>query len=105
MDFTALQALIELEGARFFDVKVPDLAGRLHHVTLPAQALTEHVLEDGVGFDGSSYGFSPVESSDMVVRPDLTTCFRDPFAKTPTIACLGTIHLTDTARTPFPEDP
>ncbi|MEI6309170.1 MAG: glutamine synthetase beta-grasp domain-containing protein [bacterium] len=105
MDFAALQSLIELEGARFLDVKVPDLAGRLHHVTLPAQALTERLLEEGVGFDGSSYGFSPVESSDMVVRPDLTTCFRDPFRTTPTIACLGTIHLTDAARTPFPEDP
>jgi len=30
-------------------------------------------VTEGVGFDGSSYGFSKVENSDMILIPDLST--------------------------------
>jgi glutamine synthetase len=105
MDIAQLQQTVTERGILFLDLKVADLLGFLHHVTLPVDRLDDRLLLEGVGFDGSSYGFSGVEHSDMILLPDLDTCFVDPFRQQPTLACLATIHLTDAARTPFAEDP
>ena len=53
------------------DFKMIDLMGRWRHLTIPVGRFTERILEDGIGFDGSNYGFAPVEKSDMVFIPDL----------------------------------
>jgi len=40
---------------------------------MPVEEL-HHALNDGMGFDGSSIeGFSRIEESDMVVKPDIST--------------------------------
>jgi len=88
------------------DFMLADLNGRRRHLTVPAERLTEHTLEYGIGFDGSNYGFAPVEKSDMVFIPDLSTAYIDPFAEFATLAMLGDVYvisLPDNTR--FDQDP
>jgi len=88
------------------DFMMVDLNGRRRHLTIPAERLTEHTLEYGIGFDGSNYGFAPVEKSDMVFIPDLSTAYMDPFAEVSTLAMLGDVYvisLPDNIR--FDQDP
>ncbi len=89
----------------FIDLKVLDLKGKLHSLMLPAAMLDEKLLNGGVGFDASSYGFAKPEKSDMVMIPDLETMVIDPFRERKTAVFMAGIHLTDTARTRFSEDP
>ncbi len=51
-----LQAHIDQHHIQMVDLKFSDLWGRWHHVTFPAQEFGPHVLQDGIGFDGSSVG-------------------------------------------------
>jgi glutamine synthetase len=76
-------------GIEFVDLKMLDLAGRLHHLSFPFERFTPEVCETGIGFDGSSYGFLKVENSDMVLVPDLATARVDPFRKRPTLPLRG----------------
>ena len=69
------------EGVEFVDYKFTDLPGMWHHFTVPASKLTEEVFEEGIGFDGSSLrGFKNIEESDMLLIPDASTAFVDPFS-------------------------
>ncbi len=52
-----------------------DLVGRFRHLTIPAARFTESVLNEGIGFDGSNYGYCHVSGSDMVLIPDLSTAY------------------------------
>jgi len=89
----------------FIDLKVTDLFGRLHHLTLPYSMETmEKLLKDGVGFDGSSYGFQRVENSDMIMKPDLATAMIDPFRTAPTISFFTRIFNTDENSSPYQFD-
>lgn len=72
---------------RMIDLKTVDLPGRRHHVTIPADHLTEEALEHGVGLDTSSYvGYKRVEAGDMRVVPDLSTGMLDPFHAVTTLS-------------------
>ena len=96
---------IKKNKIEFVDLKSIDLSGRLHHITLP---LNDHVLtkiiNEGVGFDGSSFGFGKVENSDMILVPDLNTATIDFFRDAPTISFYSNIILTDEKRSPFSQD-
>lgn len=105
MDFAALKALLDREKIQFLDLKIPDISGRLHHITIPAVGISQELMVEGIGFDASSYGFSPVERSDMVLLPDLESCFIEPFRQAHTLSCFAFIHLADEKRTAFSEDP
>lgn len=87
------------------DIKCIDLTGRLHHISLPVyDGIISDLLKEGVGFDGSSYGFRKVENSDMILIPDLKTAVIDPFREAPTLSFYANVFLTDDARTPFSHD-
>jgi len=86
------------------DLKFCDLWGRWRHVTLPATRFGPDLLEDGVGFDGSSLGLASVKSGDLVLVPELGTGFVDPFWEVPTLSFLGASLEADT-REPFAHDP
>ena len=61
------EALIKKHKVEVIDLKAIDLTGRLHHISLPVYPdILTKLLSEGVGFDGSSYGFRKVENSDMV---------------------------------------
>jgi glutamine synthetase len=73
--------------ARVVDVKFTDLFGMWHHFSMPIEALTEEVFEEGIGFDGSSIrGFQTINLSDMLLIPDPETVFMDPFTEVPTVS-------------------
>ncbi|MGA7613878.1 MAG: type I glutamate--ammonia ligase [Thermoanaerobaculia bacterium] len=99
-----LNARIAAERIRMIDLKFSDLWGRWHHVTLPVSQFDERLLREGVGFDGSSVGLKSVKSGDMVLLPDLTTAFRDPFSTVPTLSFICSAFEADT-RLPFAADP
>ena len=86
------------------DLKYTDLWGRWHHVTLPVSQFAPDLLEVGVGFDASSVGLKPLKAGDMVLVPDLSTGFVDPFWEAPTLSFLCTAKEADT-RQDFPRDP
>lgn len=98
-------AMIRRHAIEMIDLKCIDLAGSLHHISLPIHpGILDRLVDEGVGFDGSSYGFRRVENSDMVMIPDLATAVVDPFRSTPTLSFYANIFLTDDARTPFSQD-
>ncbi len=93
-----------LEEARLFctdneikmvDFMMIDLDGRWRHLTMPVDRLDDRLMESGVGFDGSNYGFAPIEKSDMVFVPDLTSAYVDVFAEVPTLAMIGDVFVID----------
>src|ERR1035437_6851607 len=97
--------IIKKNNIEFIDLKSIDLSGRLHHITLPFYpGILEKLLKEGVGFDGSSYGFRKVENSDMILTPDLSTAVLDPFRVEYTLSFYSHIILTDDERSPFSQD-
>lgn len=90
---------------KLIDFKVIDLAGRWHHLTIVEEKMNEELMEIGIGFDGSSYGFLTVEKSDMVFKPDLKTGFVDPFAEIPTLCFLTDIYTVGKNKGRYEGDP
>ena len=68
--FEEARSFIDTENIKMVDFMMVDLNGRWRHLTIPADRFTEDTLKSGIGFDGSNYGFAPVEKSDMVFIPD-----------------------------------
>ena len=68
-------------GIRMIDFKLTDLVGRWHHLSIPVTRFAKNIFEEGIGFDGSSYGFLSVEQSDMAFIPDLGTAFYGLFLR------------------------
>ena len=98
-------SIIRNKKIEFIDLKCIDLTGYLHHISLPVKpGILEKLLREGVGFDGSSYGFRKVENSDMILVPDLATAVVDPFRQAPTLSFYAHVLLTDDKRTPFSQD-
>lgn len=104
-DHPKIEKIVKRHKIEFIDLKVSDLNGRLHHLTLPySDAILKDLIKNGVGFDGSSYGFQRVENSDMIMKPDLETAMLDPFREASTISFFTRVYNTDTENTPFQFD-
>jgi glutamine synthetase len=102
--FTQVRQEAAAKRVEFVDLKVLDLPGRLHHISFPFERFTPEFCEEGIGFDGFSYGFLKVEESDMVLLPDLTTARLDPFRQRPTLTMIAEVRLADLTRTSFSQD-
>lgn len=83
------------KNIRMVDFMMIDLDGRWRHLTVPVDRFQQSTLQNGIGFDGSNYGFAPVENSDMVFIPDLSSAYIDPFAEVPTLAMIGDVYVID----------
>ena len=80
------------QGARFVSVRFTDLVGAWHHLTYPIDQLTEDSFEDGFGFDASSLrGWAAINESDMLLIPDPTRFWVDPFAEETTICLIANV--------------
>jgi len=89
----------------FVDLKFVDLFGGLQHITFPAAALDEGSFVRGVNFDGSSVrGFQAIAESDLLLKPDTNTVFRDPFFDEPTVSLFCDI-LDPAGYKPYSRDP
>ena len=69
----AIRKLCEEKEIRMIDFKMTDIDGRWRHITIPVERFDDNVFVYGIGFDGSNYGYAPVEKSDMVFLPDPVT--------------------------------
>ena len=59
-------AYIKKQSIKMIDLKLVDMMGRMHHLTLPASGVSADLFRHGFGFDGSSYaGFRSVEAGDL----------------------------------------
>ncbi len=79
----------EENKVRMVDLRFMDLPGLWQHFTVPFHQVSKSSFEDGFGFDGSSIrGFQAINESDMLVVPDATTAFLDPFTAIPTLVLI-----------------
>ncbi len=93
------------EDARQVDLRFTDLPGLNQHISYPISMLDESSFEDGFGIDGSSIrGWAAINESDMLLIPDPTTAFMDPFAETRTVVMLGEI-IDPITRQHYDRDP
>src|SRR5579884_2426307 len=91
--------------AKQFDLRFTDLPGLQHHVSYPISELDEDSFEQGFGMDGSSIrGWAAINESDMLLIPDPSTAFMDPFAETRTLVMLGDI-IDPITRQHYDRDP
>jgi glutamine synthetase len=80
------------EGVEFIDLKFMDLPGTWQHVGMPVSQFDEAFFEDGKGFDGSSIrGWRSIESSDMLLRPEVKSARIDPFYERKTLSLICNI--------------
>ncbi len=87
------------------DLRFTDWPGTWQHCSFPINEIAEEHFEDGLGFDGSSIrGWQSIHESDMLMVPDSTTAFIDPFYKHPTLVLLSNI-IDPITKEPYSRDP
>jgi glutamine synthetase len=85
--------VIKDDEIEMIDLRFTDLPGLWQHFSVPPGAFDSDSITEGVGFDGSSIrGFQEIQESDMLVIPDPTTAFLDPFAEARTLALVCNIR-------------
>jgi glutamine synthetase len=78
---------------KVIDVRFTDLPGVWQHFSVPPRAITVDTFEEGIGFDGSSIrGFQEIQESDMLVMPDATSAFLDPFTEATTLVMICNVR-------------
>lgn len=101
-----LIAFCKSEQIKIIDFKVVDLKGRWHRLSITSTKLSEDIMEKGIGFDGSSYGFLTVEKSDMVMIPDVSTAYLDSFKAEKTMVVIADIYkIQNNQMIRFEDDP
>jgi glutamine synthetase len=75
------------------DLRFSDIPGLQHHITYPISELSSDSFENGFGIDGSSIrGWAAINESDMLLIPDASTAFVDPFYQIPTLVMIGNVR-------------
>src|SRR2546425_9947411 len=99
--------VIEEMGIAFVDLHLTDVPGRLRHVTIPAEMISERTFIDGVAkLDGSSVkGFTEIFESDMILLPDPSTFGVIPWEGTYKTARLICDVMVGFGRGKFARDP
>ena len=96
---------IKDEKVQMIDLRFTDLPGIWQHFSVPPSAVDADALDEGIGFDGSSIrGFQEIQESDMLVVPDPTTAFLDPFTTAPTLVLICNVRDPVTGQT-YTRDP
>lgn len=86
-------AFVSEQGIKIIDLRFTDMLGTWQHFSFSSRQFEEDMFEEGVGFDGSSIrGFQAIHESDMILIPDATTAFVDPFLEVPTLAIMCDIY-------------
>jgi len=96
---------IKDEKIKWFDLKFVDLFGTLQHLVINANTISEGDFVKGFSFDGSSVqGFQPINNSDLTLRPDSKSVFKDPFFDDPALSCFCDI-VDPRTHQPYSRDP
>ena len=78
--------LVKEKECTFVDFRFVDTKGKEQHTTVPISHFDEDKFESGHAFDGSSIaGWKGIEASDMLLMPDPTACYIDPFYEESTL--------------------
>ena len=86
MSLENVEKLIKDHKVEFVDLRFVDMRGVQQHVTFPASIVEPALFEDGKMFDGSSIsGWKGINESDMILLPDASTAYLDPFYADPTL--------------------
>ncbi len=79
-------ALAREKNVKVVDYRFVDLMGTWQHFSVPIGSLSVDTFDEGLGFDGSSVrGWKTIDQSDMLMIPDPTTAWVDPFYGEPTL--------------------
>ncbi len=80
MSLENVEKLVKDKKIEFVDLRFVDMRGVQQHVTFPVNILEQSLFKDGKMFDGSSIaGWKGINESDMVLLPDASTAYLDPF--------------------------
>jgi glutamine synthetase len=105
MDAKQVIKFAKEQGAVMADLRFTDWPGTWQHCSYPIEMIEEDVFEDGMGFDGSSIrGWQAINESDMLMVPDPSTAFIDPFFKHPTLVMICDI-IDPVTRENYSRDP
>src|SRR5882757_9707011 len=92
-------------GVKQLDLRFSDIPGLQHHVSYPITELSEKSFEEGFGMDGSSIrGWAAINESDMLLIPDGSTAFMDPFFEIPTLVMVCNV-IDPITRQNYDRDP
>ena len=84
--------MIQDQNIELIDLKFVDLYGIWQHCTFHRSLVDEDAFSTGIAFDGSSIrGWKAINASDMLMVPDPTTAWLDPFMEVPTLSMICTI--------------
>ena len=76
---------IKESGSEFIDLRFTDTHGKMQHISIPASQIDEDFFKEGKMFDGSSIeGWQSIHNSDMILMPDPSRHYEDPFYDSPT---------------------
>ena len=105
MDPKSVLDFAKKNNAKILDLRFTDLPGLWQHVSYPIGELEESSFKEGFGFDGSSIrGWQSINESDMLLMPDPTTAFMDPFRDAPTLVMIADVSDPVTKKS-YPRDP
>ncbi len=105
MDAREVIKLIQDREIQAVDLRFCDLPGLWQHFTLTPEQMSEESFQEGLGFDGSSIrGFQEIQESDMLLIPDPSSCFEDPFTKARTLNLICNVVDPITGE-PYSRDP
>ncbi len=95
---------IKDQDVEYVDIRFTDTKGKLQHVTFDIDLVDEDFLEEGTMFDGSSIaGWKAINESDMLLKPDLSRYYIDPFYQQKTLFLFCDVLNPDTAE-PYNRD-
>src|SRR5216684_3504303 len=105
MNSTGVLDFAAKNKTQILDLRFVDLPGIWQHVSFPIQELSENSFKEGFGFDASSIrGWASIHESDMLLMPDPSTAFMDPFREAPTLVMIGDA-VDPLTRKPYGRDP
>lgn len=84
--------MVKDEGIKIIDLKFIDTPGIWQHCSFYYDQIEENSFVDGVAFDGSSIrGWKAINESDMMMVPDASTAWIDPFMQEKTLSMICSI--------------
>ncbi|MBN1785375.1 MAG: glutamine synthetase beta-grasp domain-containing protein [Candidatus Methanofastidiosa archaeon] len=97
---------MEKENVKFIRLQFVDINGTVKSMAVPSHLL-EGIIDDGIMFDGSSVeGYTRIQESDMMLRPDLSTFSIFPWSDGPARAARIICDVyTHDGKSPFGGDP
>jgi len=104
--FEQIITKIESENVKFIRLQFVDINGTVKAMAVPSHLL-EGIMDDGIMFDGSSVeGYTRIQESDMMLRPDLSTFSIFPWSDGPARAARIICDVyTHDGKQPFGGDP